>query len=79
MRVEIDFARCRVERPLQRDVEALLLRPRAVIREIETFLHQRVDVDRPVIAGAFARMQQHVLDDRIGALAVVRDLFEIAL
>ena len=33
----------------------------------------------PVLAGALARMQQHVLDDRVGALAVLHDLFEIAL
>ena len=33
----------------------------------------------PVLAGTLARMQQHVLDDGIGALAVLHDLVEIAL
>ena len=32
-----------------------------------------------MLAGAFARMQQHVLDDRVGALAVLHDLVEIAV
>ena len=34
---------------------------------------------RVVIAGAFARMEQHVLDDGVGALAVLDHLLEIAL
>ena len=29
-----------------------------------------VDIDRPVLARALSGMQQHVLDDPIGALAV---------
>ena len=39
----------------------------------------RVDIGGPVLARSFARMQQHVLDDGVGALAVLHDLFEIAL
>jgi hypothetical protein len=31
-----------------------------------------------MLAGTFARMQQHVLDDGIGALAVLDNLFEIS-
>ena len=76
---QVDLAGGRIERPLQRDVEALLLGPRAVIGEIEAFLDKGIDIDRPVLAGALARMQQHVLDDRVGALAVLHDLVEIAL
>ena len=68
----------RIERPLQPDLEFLLLGPRAVIGEIEAFLDERVEIDRPALAGTFARMQQHVLDDRVGALAVLHHLFEIA-
>ncbi len=64
---------------LQRDVEAGLLGARAVIGEVEAFLDQRIDIGRPVLAGALARMQQHVLDDGVGALAVLHDLFEIVL
>jgi len=30
-----------------------------------------------MFAGAFARMQQHVLDDGVGALAVLDNFFEI--
>ena len=49
-----------------------------MIGEIEAFIDQGIDVDRPVLAGTLARMQQHVLDDRVGALAVLHHLFEIA-
>ena len=75
----VDLASVRIKGPLQGDIEALFLGPRSVIGEIEAFLDQGVDIDRPVLAGAFARMQQHVLDDRVGALAVLHHLFEIAL
>ena len=64
---------------LQSDIEALLLGPRPVIGEVEAFLDEGVDIDRPVLARAFARVQQHVLDDGIGALAVLHDLVEVAL
>ena len=67
-----------VKGPLQRDIEALLLGPSPVIGEIEALLDQRVDIDRPVLPRALTRMQQHVFDDRIGALAVLYDLVEIA-
>ena len=49
-----------------------------MIGEIEALLDERIDVDRPMLARAFARVQQHVLDDGIGALAVLHDLVEIA-
>ena len=39
----------------------------------------RVDVGRPMLAGPLARMQQHVLDDGVGALAMLHDFLEIAL
>ena len=42
-------------------------------------LDDGVDVDRPMLARSLARMQEHVLDDRIGALAVLHHLFKIAL
>ena len=50
-----------------------------MIGEIEALLEQRVEVDRPVLAGPLARMQQHVLDDRVGAFAMLNDFLEIAL
>jgi hypothetical protein len=49
-----------------------------VIGEVEAFLDKGVDIDGPVLAGVLARMQQHVLDDGIGALAVLHHLVEIA-
>src|SRR4029077_12420972 len=73
----IDLAGRRVEGSLQGDIEALLLGPGAVIGEIKAFLDEGVDVDRPTVAGALPRMQQHVLDDGIGALAVLHDLVEV--
>ena len=68
-----------IKRSLQGNGEALLFGPRAVIGEVEAFLDEGVDIDRPVLTRAFARVQQHVLDDGIGPLAVLHDLIEIAL
>ena len=79
LREQIDLTGGRVKGPLQGDIEALLLGPRPVIGEIEALLDQGVDIDRPVLSRALTRMQQHVLDDRVGALAVLHDLVEIAL
>ena len=79
LREQIDLTGGGVKGPLQRDIEALLLGPRPVIGEIEALLDQGVDIDRPVLPGALTGMQQHVLDDRIRALAVLHDLVEIAL
>ena len=63
----------------QRYVKALLLGPRPVIGKVEALLDDGIDIDRSVFAGAFARVQQHVLDDGIGTLAVLHDLVEIAV
>jgi len=49
-----------------------------VIGKIEAFLDDRIDVDDPMLAGAFARVQQHVLDDGVGTLAVLYNLVEIS-
>src|SRR5208282_49638 len=78
LREEIGGAGVRVERFHDRHVEAGLLGPRAVIGEIQRLVDHRVDVDRRPLARALARMQQHVLDDRIGALAVLHHLVEVA-
>ena len=50
-----------------------------MIGEIEALIEKRIDIRRPVLAGTLARMQQHVLDDGVGALAVLDDLFEVVL
>ena len=49
-----------------------------MIGKVEALLDDGIDIDRPVFARAFARVQQHVLDDGIGTLAVLHDLVEIA-
>ena len=67
----------RIKRLLQLDIEALLLSACTVVGEIEAFLDQGVNIDKTVLARAFARMQQHVLDDGIRALAMLFDLAEI--
>ena len=79
LREEIDLAGGWVKRPLQGDIEALLLRPCPMIGEIEALIDQGVDIDRPMLSRPLPRVQQHVLDDRVGALAVLHDLVEIAL
>ena len=79
LRENVGFASGRIKRPFQRDIEALLFGPRPVIGEIEAFLNESIDIDRPMLTRAFARVQQHVLDDRIRTLAVLHDLVEVAL
>ena len=79
LRKQLDHAGVGVEIALQRDVEVRLFGAGAVIGEVEAFIDQRVDVGGPVLAAALARMQQHVLDDGVGALAVLDDFFEIVL
>ena len=59
--------------------KVLLLCARPVIGKVEALLDQGVNIDRPVFSRILAQMQQHVLDDRIGALVMLHDLFEIAL
>ena len=49
-----------------------------MIGEVEALLDEGVDIDGPMLARAFARVQQHVLDDGICAFAVLHDLVEIA-
>jgi hypothetical protein len=48
-----------------------------VIGEIEALLDNTVNIDRSMLARAFARVQQHVLDDGIGSYAVLHNLIEI--
>ena len=64
---------------LQRDTEPWLLSVRAVIGQIETIIQKRIDIRGPLFAGALARMLQHILDDRVGALAVLNHLFRDCL
>ena len=67
------------QRIVPTDVKALLLGPRPVIGEVEAFFDEGVNIDGPMFPRAFARVQQHVLDDGIRTLSVLHDLVEIAL
>ena len=77
LREYIDLASGRIKGPLHSDLEALLLGASTMIGEIETLLDEGVGVNQPMFARSFARVQQHILDDGVGALAVLHDLVEI--
>src|SRR5262249_46331627 len=77
--VHIDLTGGRIERFLNIDLEALIFGTSTMIGEIEALLDERVDVNRAVLAGALAGGQQHVLDNGVGALAVLDDLPEIVV
>ena len=79
LREYIDLTGGRIKEPFHIDLEALLLCAGTMIGEIEAFLDERVDVDGPMLAGTFTRMQQHILDDGVRALAVLNDLVEIVV
>ena len=50
-----------------------------MIGEVQAFLDEGIEIGRAALADAGARMQQHVLDDAVGAPAVLDDLGEIAV
>ena len=50
-----------------------------MIGEVEAFFDEGVDIDRSMLPRTFARVQQHILDDGVGAPAVLYDLAEIVL
>ena len=79
LREKHGLARGRIKGALQSDIETRFLGPRSVISEIEAFFDKGVDIDRSVLARALARVQQHVLDDRICAPAVLHHFVEVAL
>src|SRR5262245_7960458 len=69
----------RIKELLELDLKTLRLGPRSMPCEIEAFLNERIDIDHPMLTRAFARVQQHILDDGIRASAMMDDLVEIAL
>src|SRR5262249_11089949 len=75
--IEIGLAGSRIKRSLQGNVEPLFLGPGTVIGEIEAFVDDGINIDWPVLARALARVEKHVLDDGISALAVLHDLLEV--
>jgi hypothetical protein len=76
---DIGLAGVGVQRSFQSNVKALFLSSRPMPGEIEGLLDEGIDVDDPVFTRAFARVQQHVFDDGIGALTMLDDLVEVAL
>ena len=52
LREQIDLTSGRVKGPFQGDVETLLFSPCPVVGEVETFIDQGIDIDRPVLSGA---------------------------
>ena len=78
LRIKVYRAGFGVEIVLECYCEVSLLRPRAVIGEIEAVLDDGIDVGGSVLTGNLSRMQEHVLDDGIGALAVLHDLGELS-
>ena len=48
-----------------------------MIGKIEALLDEGVGIDQPMFARSLARVQQHVLDDGVRALAVLNDLVEV--
>ena len=79
LRIDIRSADRRIKTALHRNIEVWLFSSCAMISQIQALIDDRVDVGETVLAGTLARMQQHVLDDGVGALAMLHDLFEIVL
>src|SRR5262249_29176860 len=77
LRVPIDLTARRIKGPLHIDLEARLLGAGTMIGEIKALLDEGIDVDRPMLSRSFARVQQHILDDSVRALAVQNDLVEV--
>ena len=50
-----------------------------MIGQVQALIDYRVDVGRPMLTGAFAGVLQHVFHNGVGALAVLNNLFEVAL
>ena len=63
LRVHLGLPGLRVEMLLERDVEAGFLGPSAVVGEVQALLDERVDAGKAPLAGALARVEEHVLDD----------------
>src|SRR5262249_28362005 len=67
-----------IKGPFEGDGESLLLGSGPMIREVEALLDEGVDVDGPMFAGSCAGVQQHVLDNRVCALAMLYYLLEVS-
>jgi hypothetical protein len=63
---------------MQGHVEALVLCASAVIRKVERFLDQGIQLNLPPLARASARVFQHAPHNAVGAFAVFGYLGQIA-
>src|ERR1700730_17525790 len=79
LRIDIGHADGRIKMALQSNAKASLFCPGTVIGEVQALIHYHVDVGRAMLAGTFTGVLQHVFHDGVGALAVLNDLFEVAL
>ena len=75
----VDLTGGRIKGPFQFDPEALILGARTVVGQIEALLDKVVGISQSTFALSFVRVQQHVLDDGVCALAMVYDLAKVAL
>jgi len=53
-----------IEIALEHDIEILAAGSRPVIRGVQRFVDERIQIDLPPLAAAAARMRQHAGDDR---------------
>src|SRR3954447_18701667 len=79
LRVNIRLTCFWIENLFQFHVEIWLFRPSAVIGKVEGLLDKRIDGRTPVIARSLARMQQHVLDNRVGPVSMLKNLLQVAV
>ena len=78
LRRHLDQREAGLEIALQGNVEALVLRPGAVVGEVQGLVDQGIEVDLATLARDAARVLQHRFHDVVGAFAVLGDLVEVA-
>src|SRR4051812_31466472 len=66
-----------IEVATQADLEVRVLGPGAVVGEVQRLLGAGIQVDNARLPASFARVQEHVLYDRVRAAAVLDDLLQI--
>ncbi len=62
----------------QANIEPAVLGAGAVVGEVQCLVDQIVEIDLPALPADAARVLQHALDDVIGALPMLGNLFEVA-
>src|ERR1051325_2976863 len=67
-----------VELPFHRNVEVLILSASAVKGEVQRLFNKSIQIDTAPLATGPARVLQHALDDPIGPLPMLGNLFEVA-